>query len=154
MDIVRALDVSKLEDFKTKSEQDEAMRAARAFLARIEPPFTRLINLIEGQPALAACLKVCKDIELFERWDCDGEGPKTYDQLAKIANVPSSTLSMLSWLPSTPELLTSGPGRLLRHLATNFVISEVGPETYEQTSFSRSLKEASQNCWVQYLCVS
>lgn len=60
---------------------------------------------IAKQPALGAALKVCKDLELFEKWKEAGDKPKSSEELAQL-------------VPSEPALL----GKCIESMTTHRLI--------------------------------
>lgn len=96
MDIIHTLNNSSSDDFKSEKDRDEAIKAAKTFLARVEDPFSRLWSMAIDSPALLAAIKICLDINLFEKWNAAGDGSKSYLELADMCNVPPNTLSMTS----------------------------------------------------------
>lgn len=100
MEVIRALDAASGDDFKTDAERGEAMRAAHAFLSRVEPPFARLAALTCGNPALVASLKIMLELDLFKKWDDAGDSKKTYEELAHIAGVEPDGLRISSTILS------------------------------------------------------
>lgn len=103
MDVVKALDAASGESY-SDAERADAIRAAHAFLARVEPPFARVTAFACAAPALAAAFKVCEDTALFEKWrTANGGTSMSYAELSKLAGLRSDDALRSSPSPFTAD---------------------------------------------------
>ena len=84
-DIVASIENVDAQSFANNVERAKAMAAVTKLLARLESPWETCMKLIWIQPALNACLKVCVDCNLFEKWVASGSGPKSGEELAQMS---------------------------------------------------------------------
>ena len=104
------------------------------------------------QPALGASLKVVKDLNLFEKWHQQGNVALTFEELAELVScdglllrkavqciLACHTFSASDVSNSTKSLR---PDRLIRHLAANNVLEEVGPGSIQADCFLARLTSA------------
>ncbi|KAL2039673.1 hypothetical protein N7G274_007532 [Stereocaulon virgatum] len=123
------------ESFADEGERSKALLAAYALVARLETPWEFVARFCMGQPALASALKVCKDLQLFDKWhEQYGDGELSSDKLAEIVGCD-------------PALLV----RLLRHLAANHLLLESSIGTYMPTRFSLAFLQPVFGEWINHL---
>ncbi|KAI9370225.1 S-adenosyl-L-methionine-dependent methyltransferase [Aspergillus egyptiacus] len=123
--------------FSTSSDGDriKVLKAAYALVSRLETPWDTVARLCLTEPALGSCLKVARDLQLFERWHEIGEDAIcTAAQLAKHVGCDEFLLQ-----------------RILRHLVATNMIHQLSPGQYQQSLFSKSLLKAVFGAWIDYL---
>ncbi|KAL5341123.1 S-adenosyl-L-methionine-dependent methyltransferase [Aspergillus crustosus] len=121
--------------FAFDGDRIKALRAAYTLVSRLETPWDTVARLCLTEPALGACLKIARDLKLFERWDEIGEDAVcTAEELAKRVK--------------SDEFLLR---RILRHLVATNVVSEPSPGSFQQGSFSKSLIKPVYGDWINYL---
>ncbi|KAK7182858.1 hypothetical protein DPSP01_011978 [Paraphaeosphaeria sporulosa] len=133
-EIAGILDGVSLSSFENEDQRGKALLAAYALAARLETPWETTARLCMSQPALGAALKVCKDLQLFEKWYEGGDKALSSEQLSDL-------------VPCEAALLE----RLLRHLASNHMLHEPSIGTYEQTPFTKSLLDPVFGEWINHL---
>ncbi|WQF84394.1 Putative O-methyltransferase domain, S-adenosyl-L-methionine-dependent methyltransferase superfamily [Colletotrichum destructivum] len=112
------------QSFENDGDRMKALLEVYALMARLESPWETLVRLCMIQPALGAALKICKDLQLFEKWSKKGAVAMTSEQLAGV--VGGSCESGLLY-------------RLLRLLASNHLIEETSMGSFKQTHFSSAI---------------
>ena len=70
--------------FRNASQRATAVFETRALLARIESPWNTGVRFTWIQPALMACIYIAMKLQLFQRWQSSGSGPKTAFQLVNM----------------------------------------------------------------------
>ncbi|KAF6799563.1 o-methyltransferase [Colletotrichum sojae] len=110
--------------FENEGERMQALLAAQALLARIESPWDTAVRLNMTQPALGAAIKTALDLKLFEAWLAQGNGALTSEQAADLVGGRCD-----------PALLY----RLLRLMAANHLVEEVGVGKFKPTQFGIAL---------------
>ncbi|KAI0481331.1 S-adenosyl-L-methionine-dependent methyltransferase [Xylariaceae sp. FL0804] len=121
--------------FAFDGDRIRALRAAYALIGRLETSWDTVARLVLVEPALGACLKTARDLQLFEKWDKAGaDSPRTGPQLAELSGCD-------------PVLLN----RILRHLSAANLLDETAPGKYRQTIFTKSLLQPVFGAWVDYL---
>ena len=78
MDLVTGLNSARVDNFRKDAERRDAIRAARAFLTRVETLFDHITYFTCQIPALVASLKVCYDVGLFKKWNLAGGGGRSH----------------------------------------------------------------------------
>ncbi|KAL4882669.1 S-adenosyl-L-methionine-dependent methyltransferase [Aspergillus karnatakaensis] len=121
--------------FAFDGDRIRTLRAAYALVSRLETSWDTVARLVLTEPALGACLKIARDLELFERWHEIGESAVcTAGELAKRVGCDEFLLS-----------------RILRHLVATNLITESSPGSFQQSAFSKSLLKPVFGDWVNYL---
>ncbi|KAE8367010.1 S-adenosyl-L-methionine-dependent methyltransferase [Aspergillus caelatus] len=133
-DIVSVLNGVTPASLEDEDQRSRALLAAYALVARLETPWETMARLCMGQPALGAALKVCKDLELFEKWDKAGNEAMNADELAKLTPCEAALLE-----------------RLLRHLASNHMLHEPSVGVFKPTPFTKSLLQPVFGEWINHL---
>lgn len=77
-----------------EAERMALAAATRAFLARVEKPSERLIDLSLNQPTLNATLKVAMDVQMFPKWAGMGEKSMSCRRLAEICGIEERLMRM------------------------------------------------------------
>ncbi|KAL4947738.1 S-adenosyl-L-methionine-dependent methyltransferase [Aspergillus filifer] len=121
--------------FAVDGDRMKVLRAAYALVSRLETPWDTVARLCMTEPALGSCLKVARDLHLFERWHEIGE-----DAVCSAED--------LSHRVGCDEFLLR---RILRHLVANDLISEPSPGSFQQSMFSKSLLKPVFGDWINYL---
>ncbi|MCJ1468061.1 hypothetical protein MMC07_006687 [Pseudocyphellaria aurata] len=126
--------------FTDDGKRSEALLAAYALVSRLETPWETVARLGMAQPALGGCLKVARDLKIFESWHDQDDEPRTSKQLAELVSCDA-------------VLMGKAPiaERILRHLASHNVLDEVSPETYKQTALTLALIQPVFGAWISYL---
>lgn len=96
MHLISTLDAATPASFRTNADRDAACEAAYRFLGRVESPWRRTWDLAMDHPAYVASLKICLDLDLFQKWHDAGDGKKTFKELESLAGVPVEALSKQS----------------------------------------------------------
>ncbi|PWY75785.1 S-adenosyl-L-methionine-dependent methyltransferase [Aspergillus eucalypticola CBS 122712] len=133
-DVLGTLNAINADSFSAEGDRINALLAAYALVSRLETPWERIARMCMGEPALSASLKVVKDLRLFEKWHADGDGARSGDELAALANCERDLL-----------------GRILRHLATNHILIEPTAGVFKPTTFSLSLLQPVFGEWISFL---
>lgn len=66
--------------------------ATKEFLARVEKPLERLIDLSLNQPTLNATLKITLDVEMFTKWAGTANESMTCRALADLCGIEESLM--------------------------------------------------------------
>ncbi|KAL4875481.1 S-adenosyl-L-methionine-dependent methyltransferase [Aspergillus karnatakaensis] len=132
--IIEGLNAIHPEAFKSEHERQKALVAAYALVSRLETPWETTERICMNQPALGACLKIAKDLQLFPKWHETGLFAQNSNSLAELVGCQ-------------PELLV----RILRHLATNNIIEHIAENTFKLTPFSIALLQPHVAEWLTYM---
>lgn len=157
MEVIRRLGAASREDFPANRDRTEAIKICQTLLTKLQDPFERVWEAVVDVPALVAGIKLCLDIDLFNKWKESGNGDKSCHDLAKMValdrvDILGKLHHSLS-LSKSKHLLrpsTDRSGRILKHLAAHSVIEEVGVETYRPTGFSDAML-TSAKAGIEYL---
>lgn len=110
-DTVAYLDgISAADSFGSELERHQVRAAVRRLLARVETPYERAWGYCFEHPVVFAALKTGIDLGLWSAWTKQGGGPKSVDDLAKLANA-TVEINLLRQYPchaSPRSLLTLG----------------------------------------------
>ncbi|KAL4738838.1 S-adenosyl-L-methionine-dependent methyltransferase [Aspergillus similis] len=121
--------------FAVDEDRIKVLRAAYALVSRLETPWDTVARLCLTEPALGSCLKVARDLHLFERWHEIGEDAVcSAEELAQRVGCDDFLLR-----------------RILRHLVATNLISEPSPGSFKQSMFSKSLLKPVYGDWINYL---
>lgn len=77
-------DVS-LEDFENNRDRLNAIKECQRLLTKLQTPFERVWEAVVDYPALIASIKLCLDIDLFDKWLEAGNDEQSCEGLVKIA---------------------------------------------------------------------
>ncbi|KAF6841062.1 o-methyltransferase [Colletotrichum musicola] len=110
--------------FQNEGERMQALLAAQALLARLESPWDTAVRLNMTQPALGAAIKTALDLKLFEAWLAQGNGALTSEQAAELIGGKCDSALLY---------------RLLRLMAANHLVEEVGVGRFKPTQFGIAL---------------
>lgn len=86
MDVIQAIRAASREDFKNNHDRLCAIRECQGLLVKLQTPFERVWEAVVDYPALTASIKLCLDIDLFDKWQKAGNGAQSCESLADIAN--------------------------------------------------------------------
>jgi len=103
-----------------EAERQRLLVTAQSLALALETPIETILRQAWAEPALAACLKIAYDVDLFEAFD---------------PNEPT-TLQRLSDTTKVDPVLLS---RILKHLAAMGYIHENEVDTYSLTSYSKTM---------------
>ncbi|EAT86515.1 hypothetical protein SNOG_06684 [Parastagonospora nodorum SN15] len=132
--IVNVLNEISLSSLKDESQRSKALLAAYALVARLETPWETTARLCMGQPALGATLKVCMDLQLFERWHDVGDKSMSSTELAELVQCEAALLE-----------------RFVRHLASSNMLNETSIGIFDPTPFTKSLLDPVFGEWIHHL---
>ncbi|KAL4931698.1 S-adenosyl-L-methionine-dependent methyltransferase [Aspergillus undulatus] len=121
--------------FAVDGDRIKALRAAYALVSRLETPWDTVARLCLTEETLGACLKVARDLHLFERWHEMGE-----DAVCSAEDLAQRV--------GCDEFLLC---RILRHLVATNIVVELSPGSFQQSTFSKSLLEPVFGDWINYL---
>ncbi|KAA8644045.1 hypothetical protein EYZ11_004480 [Aspergillus tanneri] len=125
--------------FSSDGDRIKALAAAYRLVNRLETPWDTVARLCMTEagyrPALGACLKIARDLQLFEKWHRLGEGAVCSDE--KLADLVGCDVFLLQ--------------RILRHLAATNVLDNPAEGQYRQTAFSEALLQPVFGEWITYL---
>ncbi|KAL4965975.1 S-adenosyl-L-methionine-dependent methyltransferase [Aspergillus stella-maris] len=131
---VAILNAIQLEDFTSNVDRHKTLVAASALISRLETPLETTERLCMHEPALGACLKIAKDLDLWGKWHEHGDEPLDSSSLAAMVGCQ-------------PDLLV----RVLRHLAANHVLEQVSGDTFKPTRFWRALSQPAVGECINFL---
>ncbi|KAL4794686.1 S-adenosyl-L-methionine-dependent methyltransferase [Aspergillus venezuelensis] len=132
--ILETLDAIQLEDFTSNVDRHKTLVAASALISRLETPLETTERLCMHEPALGACLKIVKDLDLWAKWHERGDEPLDSSSLAAMVGCQ-------------PELLV----RILRHLAASHVLEQVSGDTFKPTRFWLDLSQPAVGESINFL---
>ncbi|KAL6689977.1 S-adenosyl-L-methionine-dependent methyltransferase [Trichoderma pleuroticola] len=104
------------------SDRRALLASARALCLSLETPWESLQRMVWHQPAQLAALKICSDLQLFQKWQAATAEKQTPQQLCEL----------LGKDVCDPALLA----RLLRLLAVTNLLDNPLPNYYAQTPFT------------------
>ncbi|KAI0408341.1 putative O-methyltransferase [Xylaria palmicola] len=119
-ELISALEGIGAEDFKSNDgDRLRLVEAAKKFLSRVETKEERLFDITFGQPIVFAALKTLLDLGLWKKWATSDDAPKSVNELSELC---------------TPKCEPNLLRRLLRLLASVYIVTEAGEDQYRMTS--------------------
>ncbi|KAF6226183.1 hypothetical protein HO133_009049 [Letharia lupina] len=106
------------------STRQEMIAKARALISTLEAPMESILWMGWAEPARTATIRISIDIGLFEKLAADDGKAKNSQQLADATKTDSALI-----------------GRMLKHLASMFIIRETLQDTYAPTPLSNALTD-------------